>query len=1103
MWRAIACLLIVFGAFSAGVAAQTFHDDFASYPDSATGEPSWVTDSVAWEMRAGAFHCIGPGRSFAIYSGAPFANEQVVEATVVISGKTVDQWKIAGVMVSRDNRNFWHLALVESPDADGARHFAELVEAYDGGWLSESAPETKLTPIERRGTDFDWRYDHPYRLRLRLTPELIEGTVNELGGEVVSRIAYRLDNTRSVRAGYAGLDSGGFDSRFDDFHLEVMSTMSPPQTPAVPPPDVESWSGLRGLATGFFRVEERGGRWWLFDPRGRAFYIIGTDHANYNVHWCEALGYAPYHRNMVEKFGSEEAWATSTVARLRCWGFNTVAANHSPSLRHQGLAHIDFISFGQSFAASDDICPQVHWTGFPNVFSPKWKEHCRKQARQQCAPTKDDPWLIGYFLDNELEWFGKSYRPWGLADEAFKKPASHAAKTALIAFLRERYHDDIAAFNRAWGANLGSFDALLRRRKPIGDASDAARADKLAFVRIIAQRYFSACAEALREFDPNHLNLGCRFAGDAPPIWDLAGSYCDIVSVNCYRQADLERRTIIGFEENLRRWHQAARRPLMITEWSFPALDSGLPCQHGAGQRFDTQQQRAAAWRIFQELLFRTPYIVGSDYFMWVDEPALGISSTFPEDSNYGLVNERDEPYAELTETARRVNAMVYRFHAGRVAELRPVLSGHPPQLSLRNDGTADAETTVRVWIDGAQRDLTARVAAGAQVGLPLDLPASPGGHFVHCVIDPEGAVAEGDRSDNRIHAMWYVPGLPWAGMNADERRALVVANPTDENLMMALVRAPTSGQGADLQAWAPGAGWLACAHDAQGDAVTIIVPELAAHSAATVFLSAAVEGSARPAPSAEGGPLSVAPGREGEEAAAVLMMSGERVGRLAPLIWQRTPQDQWVGPRLESYVEQDLGAALEVRATLSRAGQGAKGVIGRHDQPGAPINAPRAFTCGYALTWVRGRPWFAARLLSLRSDDPRPWECPGYFHYLLPDFDAEAVEPGVPNYYRPFAGWWNKQRQVGIGALALAPDDFNIYFWKDEAGGLHPDARRDIDRRFSKGTLFDAPQPDIVIFAAQGESLREASLRISQQARAERMIETLLAPAERRGVTR
>jgi len=1100
MLRVVAALVALHFAACPAFAAQTFHDDFAAYRDGAIGEPNWHATSVMWQMQGKAFRCASPDRTFAIFAPAPYANEQVAECTLNISGKIVDQWKIAGVVMFQDSGNFWHLALAESPDTDGGQHFVELVEAYNGGWLSEGATETKLTPVEHMAGGYNWAYDHPYRLRLRLTADIIEGSVSETDGRVVSRIAYRLDNPRAVRAGYAGLDSAGFASRFNDFHLEVMTTVTPPQKPSPPPVKVNSWQEIRGAATGFFRVQERDGRWWLFDPNGRAFYIVGTDHANYNVHWCEALGYAPYHRNMVEKFGTEEAWAKSTVERLQSWGFNALAANHSPSLRYQGLPHIDFISFGQSFAAIDDICPQVHWTGFPNVFNPKWKEHCRKLARERCAPQQDDPWLIGYFLDNELEWYGKSYRPWGLADEAFKKPASHSAKIALVAFLRARYHDDIASFNRAWGTSVRSFDSLLRRRKPIGEASDAARADKSAFVRLIAERYFSATAEALLEFDPHHLNLGCRFAGEAPEVWDIAGRHCDIVSVNCYRQADLDRRAIIGFEQDLRRWYGACHRPMMITEWSFPALDSGLPCEHGAGQRFDTQSQRAAAWRIFQELLFRTPFMVGSDYFMWVDEPALGISKTFPEDTNYGLVNERDEPYKELTETATRVNAMVYRFHAGQLAELRPVLSGNPPRPRIRNDGKADAETSLRIWIDAESRDTSVRVPAATEIEVPLDAPTSPGAHFVQCMVDPDGAVAEGNRADNEAHAAWYAAGLPWPSEAKGERLPIIVANPTERDLKTALVRAPLPAGYGGATAWLPGAGWLPGAHDTDGKTLVLTVPDLPAHSAAAVMIcKVSPVAAAPPAASGAAQMLAVAPAREGEEAAVALLVDGERVGHLSPLVWQKTPGDEWVHPRLESVETRDLGSAREIGATMRRAGADAAGVIGRHDKPNAPVNAPRAFSCQYSALWARGRDWLTARLDWLRSDDPLPWECRDYYHYLLPDFEAEVAGPRVPSYYRPLGGWWDERRQRGIGVMALAPEDFNIYFWKDERGGLHPDASCSVDTRFTRGAVFDKPQPEIVIFAARGESLPEASLRIWRDARAERAIEVILARPERR----
>ena len=521
MWRVIACSVAVLCCGSAALAGRTFRDDFASYAEAGSGEPAWDTDSVLWEMRGGGLECANPGRSFAVYA-APYADEQIIEATLEVSGTTTDQWKIAGVAIFSDPANYWHLALVESPDTDGARHYVELVEAYRGRWLAEAAPDTKLTLVERTGGDFDWRYDRPYRLRLRLTPHQIGGTVSELEGEVVTRIAYRLDNPRSVRAGRAGLDSGGFRSRFDDFHLEVTGADAPPKQPALPPAEVRSWPGLRGPASGFFRVEQRDGTWWMFDPQGRAFYVIRTDHANYDVHRCEALGYAPYHRNVAEKYGGEEAWAGSTAARLKSWGFNTVAANYSPSLRYRGLAHIDLLGLGQSFASFDDIAPQVHWTGFPNVFSPKWKEHCRKQARQRCLPAQDDPWLVGYFFDNELEWYGKSGQPWGLADDAFKKPAEHTAKRALVDFLRRRYRGDIAAFNRAWETDVASFDALLTMEEPLAEKVEAARSDKQAFVRLIAGPA-AACRALFLCLRRGHLRgrsepllLGCRAGGGLP-----------------------------------------------------------------------------------------------------------------------------------------------------------------------------------------------------------------------------------------------------------------------------------------------------------------------------------------------------------------------------------------------------------------------------------------------------------------------------------------------------------------------------------------------------------------------------------------------------------
>ena len=45
-------------------------------------------------------------------------------------------------------------------------------------------------------------------------------------------------------------------------------------------------------------------------------------------------------------------------------------------------------------------------TGYPNdcifVFDPEFEDFCRRHAQESLSATKDDPWLLGHFSDNEL-----------------------------------------------------------------------------------------------------------------------------------------------------------------------------------------------------------------------------------------------------------------------------------------------------------------------------------------------------------------------------------------------------------------------------------------------------------------------------------------------------------------------------------------------------------------------------------------------------------------------------------------------------------------------------------------------------------------------------
>jgi len=115
-------------------------------------------------------------------------------------------------------------------------------------------------------------------------------------------------------------------------------------------------------------------------------------------------------------------------------------------------------------------------------------------------------------------------------------------------------------------------------------------------------------------------------------------------------------------------FHRIGRKPLMITEFSFRSMDSGLPNTYppplAVQPNVPTQRARADRYARYVRLWMSQPFFVGYHWFEWVDEPREGRFDG--ENGNYGLVNIRDEPYAVFVDTVRRVNREVWSLHCGR-----------------------------------------------------------------------------------------------------------------------------------------------------------------------------------------------------------------------------------------------------------------------------------------------------------------------------------------------------------------------------------------------------------------------------------------------------
>ena len=641
----------------------------------------WSCNPVAWDFDPASGSVRANGlRDMAVLPGERCARMSFSAQLHPEAGGTND-WSTMGLAFCDDEANYWHLALVQAPpDKAGrpGRRFFELVEMRAGDWLAQYHDHLVGTVGHKSSS---WEYGQAYSATLTVDPSGIRGEVRDAQGKIAFAARYSFPapdaegQVKAVTCGRPALSiKGTFKGMFAalDVHTSAPRPKPPVASSFTPYSPIGFDTGIREKPTGFFHVAKcADGRWWTIDPLGRGIVMTGVDHVKY-----QGIGSARTKRNWYRetnsrKYPDRSDWETNTLARLKAWGFNMLGGGCNPALERRGLAHSRSLSLSNGVCLDNApseycICPNEHrpCTAFPNVFHPKFGQYCDYVARKKCAPNRDDPWLVGYFIDNELAWWGRGARDTGLFDAVARLLDAHPARQAQRAFL-----------------------AAKGVKEPVSAEV------KLDFLRLAAERYFSATTAAIRRADPNHMVLGARFAGIGgahEEVWRIAAKYCDAVTFNCYPWADIDRNemrmhrspTAPRMADAFAQLYEVTGRPLLVTEWSFPALDSGLPCTHGAGQRFPTQRLRAQASELFAKTLLALPFMLGYNYFMWVDEPPEGVSDAFPEDSNYGLVNEQDEPYSDLVSMFTRLHRNIGDWHRADV----PAVRTPPPKPSLLAD---------------------------------------------------------------------------------------------------------------------------------------------------------------------------------------------------------------------------------------------------------------------------------------------------------------------------------------------------------------------------------------------------------------------------------
>ncbi len=430
-------------------------------------------------------------------------------------------------------------------------------------------------------------------------------------------------------------------------------------------PRPENWNKYGGFkagpqlaATGHFHAEKHAGKWWLVDPEGRLFWSHGVTGVGFSAatpvqgrrqFFAELpVGGSAnpknvnfYLANLKFKHGGNAEARAAALAheRLHSWGLNTMA-----SWSDAEVIALDRTPYTKTLSIwAPKLAPSLK---LPDPFDAAFARNARRVFEEERDSTGNDPWCIGYFIANELEWRSGP----DLINEVLTSPADQAGKQALVEMLQQR-HSTIARLNTAWRTRYGSWNDVLAQTNKVDAA--AALADFTAFNEVLAERYYETCQSELKRATPNKLNLGSRFHTLNPIAVHAAARHCDVVSFNKYATSIRNLNLPDGLD-----------RPIIVGEFHFAAWDRSFTAD--GDRSVLSQAQRADAYWYYLTGALDNPLIVGTHWFQYLDQPLTGRADG--ENWAIGFVDVADTPYKDLTKVSRELGASMYSRRLGLVS---------------------------------------------------------------------------------------------------------------------------------------------------------------------------------------------------------------------------------------------------------------------------------------------------------------------------------------------------------------------------------------------------------------------------------------------------
>jgi len=202
------------------VLAGQYTETFAGTAKADGTFANWNLPIAGFSVQPGALAYDGSqDKCIAVWTATPVGKTITYTANITASAAPGTDWDVAGIGIYFDDQNYWHLALVQSPESAKSDHFAELSEMYNNVWGAHSAEGTKLN-ITQDVAGFEWKTGATYQFKITLSPQQIQGQILEGGVVKFSQTAQF--SAPAVTKGHPMLDNSGIKARYTDLHADIV-----------------------------------------------------------------------------------------------------------------------------------------------------------------------------------------------------------------------------------------------------------------------------------------------------------------------------------------------------------------------------------------------------------------------------------------------------------------------------------------------------------------------------------------------------------------------------------------------------------------------------------------------------------------------------------------------------------------------------------------------------------------------------------------------------------------------------------------------------------------------------------------------------------------